>query len=60
MWQKYQDPILYHKQAKHWVDNTNSFWHDPVAISAVWRTKWWPTRQFTFHMEVAKENAADS
>mmetsp|Transcript_11947 Transcript_11947/g.25230 ORF Transcript_11947/g.25230 Transcript_11947/m.25230 type:complete len:88 (-) Transcript_11947:14-277(-) len=39
---KYPEPISCHNQAKHWVDDTNIRQHDPIAISDVWRTKWWP------------------
>ncbi|KAL7462772.1 hypothetical protein ACHAXS_004154 [Conticribra weissflogii] len=57
---KYPEPISRHNRAKHWVDDTNNRRHDPIALSAVWRTKWWPNRQFTFLLEVAKANAANS
>ncbi len=43
-----------------WVNDTNNCRHDPIALSAVWRTKWWPNRQFTFLLEVAEANAANS
>ena len=57
---KYPEPISHHNRAKHWVDDTNNRRHDPIALSAVWRTKWWPTRQFTFLLEVAEANAANA
>ncbi len=57
---KYPEPISHHNQAKHWVHDTNNWQHDPIALSVVWRTKWWPTRQFTFLLEVAEANIANA
>jgi len=57
---KYPGPISRHNRAKHWVDDSNNRRHDPIALSDVWRTKWWPNRQFTFLLEVAEANAANA
>ncbi len=57
---KYPEPISCHNRAKHWVDGSNNCQYDPIALSDVWRTKWWPNRQFTFLLEVAKANAANA
>ncbi len=57
---KYLEPISHHNQAMHLVDNTNNQSHDPISLSAVLRTKWWLTRQFTFVLEVAVANAANA
>ncbi|KAL7465733.1 LOW QUALITY PROTEIN: hypothetical protein ACHAXS_006135, partial [Conticribra weissflogii] len=57
---KYPEPISCHNQERHWVDNTNNRRLNPIALSDVWGTKWWPNQQFTFLLEVAKANAANA
>lgn len=57
---KYPELISHRKQAKHWVNDTNNCRYDPIAISAVQRTKQWPNRRFTFLLKVAEANAANS
>ncbi len=57
---KYPEPIWCHNQAKHWVDYSNSQWHDPIALSDVWRTNQWPNLQLTFLLEVAKANVGNA
>ncbi len=52
------EPNSHCKHAKQWVDNTNNWCHDLIALSAVWRTKWWHTRQFIFLLDIAEANAA--
>ncbi len=57
---KYPKLISHHKREKHWVDNTNNQCHDPIALSVVWRIKWWPTRQFMLLLEMTELKAASS
>ncbi len=57
---KYPEPTSCHNQANHWFDDSNNQQHDPIALSDVWRTKWWPNCQFTFLLEVAKANAENA
>ncbi len=55
---KYPEAISHHNWTKHWVDYSNNWWHDPIALSDVWRTKWLPNGQFTFLLEEAWANVA--
>ncbi len=57
---KYSEPISRHNRAKHWVDDHNNRRHDPIGLEQTWRTKWWPTRQFTFLVAIAEVNAINS
>ncbi len=57
---KYPKPISRKNQAKHWVNNTNNLWLDSISLAAVWRTIWWPNKQYTFSLEVAEVNAANA
>ncbi|KAL7477985.1 hypothetical protein ACHAW6_003774, partial [Cyclotella cf. meneghiniana] len=45
---KHSKPISRHNRAKHWVDDHNKRRHAPIYLDQMWKTKWWPTRQFTF------------
>jgi hypothetical protein len=56
----YTEPVSRHNRSKHWVDDHNQRRHAPIDLSFVWRTKWWPNRQFTFFFGVAEVNAANS
>lgn len=56
----YIEPVSRHNRSKHWVDDHNQRRHSPIDLSFVWRTKWWPNRQFTFFLGVAEVNAANS
>ncbi len=56
---KYPEPILLDNRDRHCVDFPNNCRHHPIALSDVWRTKWWPNRQFTFLLEVAEANEAN-
>jgi hypothetical protein len=47
---KYCEPMSRHNHAKHWVDDINNRRHDPIGLEEVWATKWWPHRQFFFHL----------
>ena len=44
----YTEPHKGHNKTKHWVDDHNNRRHDPIDISEMWRTKWWPNLQFSF------------
>ncbi len=57
---KDSEPISHHNCAKHSVDDHNSRRHDPIGLELTWRTKWWPTRQFTFLVAIAEVNAINS
>ncbi len=57
---KYSEPISHHNCAKHWVDDHNNCRHDPIGLEQTWRTKWWPTQQFTFLVAIAEVNAINS
>ena len=56
----YVEPVSRHNRSKHWVDDHNQRRHSPIDLSFVWRTKWWPNRQFTFFLGLAEVNAANS
>ncbi|KAL7467273.1 hypothetical protein ACHAXS_007534 [Conticribra weissflogii] len=57
---KYCEPVSHHNRAKHLVDDHNNRRHDPIGLEQTWRTKWWPTRQFTFLLAIAEVNAVNS
>jgi hypothetical protein len=57
---KYAEPFSRHNCAKHWVDDVNNHCHDPSLEDAVWATKWWPNRQFTFLLSVTEVNAVQT
>ena len=42
------------------MDDFNQRRHQPIALEDVWRTKWWPHRQFTFLLSIAEVNAVNS
>jgi hypothetical protein len=54
---RYAEPFRRHNKGKHWVDNVNNCCHDPVGLETMWKTKWWPNRQFTFLTSIAEVNA---
>jgi hypothetical protein len=56
----YAEYLSRHNRCKHWVDDVNNRRHDPIGLDQVWKTKWWPTRQFTFICSVAESNAVHS
>jgi hypothetical protein len=56
----YIEPVSRHNRSKHWVDDHNQRRHAPIDLSFTWRTRWWPTRQFTFFLGVAEVNAANT
>ncbi len=56
----YTEPFSRYTHAKHWVDDHNNQWHDPIGLEEVWATKWWPMRQFTFICRLAEVNACYS
>ncbi len=53
---KYLEPILGHNHAKHWVDDHNNRRHAPIGLDQMWKTKWWPTRQFAFLVGIVDVN----
>ena len=57
---KYAEPFSRHNRAKHWVDDVNNRRHDPIGLEQVWKTKWWPNRQFTFLCFIAEVNAGQA
>ena len=57
---KYAEPFSRHNRAKHWVDDVNNRRHDPIGLEQVWKTKWWPNRQFTFLCSIAEVNAGQA
>ncbi len=57
---KYAKPFSCHNHAKHWVDDVNNRRHDPIGLEQVWKTKWWPNRQFTFLCLIAEVNAGQA
>ena len=56
---KYSKPISCRNRAKHLVDDHNNCRHSPIGLDQTWRTKWWPTRQFTFLIGIAEVNAVN-
>ncbi len=56
----YPEPISFHNQEKHWMDNSTNQQHYPIALSDSWRTKWLPNSQFIFLLEGAEANAANA
>ena len=57
---KYPEPFSWHSKAKHWVDDHNQRRHSPIDLAEIWKTQWWPHRQFTFLLGVVEVNAANS
>jgi hypothetical protein len=57
---KYVEPMSRHNHSKHWVDDFNQRRHQPIALEDVWKTTWWPHRQFTFLLSVAEVNSINS
>ena len=57
---KYAEPLSRLNRAKHWVDDVNNRRHAPIGLEEMWRTKWWPNRQFTFLLSVAKVNSVQA
>ena len=56
----YPEPFSWHSKAKHWVDDHNQRRHSPIDLAEIWKTQWWPHRQFTFVLGIAEVNAANS
>ena len=57
---KYAEPLSRHNRAKHWVDDVNNRRHAPIGLEEMWRTKWWPNRQFTFILSVVEVNCVQA
>ena len=57
---KYVEPFSRHNRAKHWVDDVNNRRHAPIGLEEMWRTKWWPNRQFTFILSVVELNCVQA
>ena len=55
----YPEPFSWHSKAKHWVDDHNQRRHSPINLAEIWKTQWWPHRQFTFVLGIAEVNAAN-
>ena len=36
---KYSEPFSRYSRAKHWVDDHNNCWYDPIGLEEVWGTK---------------------
>ena len=56
----YPEPMSWHNKAKHWVDDHNQRRHSPIDLAEVWKTQWWPHRQFSFFLTITEVNAANS
>jgi hypothetical protein len=56
----YSEPMSWHNKAKHWVDDHNQRRHSPIDLAEVWKTQWWPHRQFSFFLTITEVNAANS
>lgn len=56
----YPEPVSWHNQSKHWVDDHNQRRHAPIDLAESWKTKWWPHRQFAFFLAISETNAANS
>jgi hypothetical protein len=56
----YPEPVSLHNRAKHWVDDHNQRRHAPIDIADIWKTQWWPHRQFAFFLGISEANAANS
>ncbi len=56
---KYCKPVSSQNRAKRLVDDHTNCHHDP-GLEQTWRTKWWPTQQFTFLLVIAEVNAVNS
>ena len=52
----YVKTFSHNNKAKYCVNDHNNHRHVNVSLSDVWRTKWWPHRQFTFVLGIAKVN----
>lgn len=57
---KYPEPMSWHNKSKHWVDDHNQRRHSPIDVAEVWKTQWWPHRQFCFFLTISEVNAANS
>ena len=56
---KYPEPMSWHNKSKHWVDDHNQRRHSPIDVAQVWKTQWWPHRQFCFFLTISEVNAAN-
>ena len=56
----YPEPMSWHNQSKHWVDDHNQRRHAPIDLAEVWKTQWWPHRQFCFFLGISEVNAANA
>ena len=56
----YPEPMSWHNSAKHWVDDHNQRRQAPIDIADIWKTQWWPHRQFSFFISISETNAANS
>ena len=54
------EPVSWHNQAKHWVDDHNQRRQAPIDMADCWKTQWWPHRQFAFFLAISETNAANS
>ena len=57
---RYREPFSWHNKAKHWIDDHNQQRHSPIDLAEIWKTQWWPHRQFTFILGVCEVNAANA
>ncbi|KAL9187551.1 hypothetical protein ACHAXT_001654 [Thalassiosira profunda] len=56
----YPEPVSLHNKAKHWVDDHNQRRHHPIDLAAIWKTQWWPHRQFAFFLAITEVNAMNT
>ena len=56
----YPEPVAWHTQSKHWVDDHNQHRQAPIDLADCWKTQWWPHRQFAFFLAISETNAANS
>ena len=56
----YPEPVAWHNQSKHWVDDHNQRRQAPIDLADCWKTQWWPHRQFAFFLAISETNAANS
>ena len=56
----YPEPVAWHNQSKHWVNDHNQRRQAPIDLADCWKTQWWPHHQFAFFLAISETNAANS
>ena len=55
---KYHQPFGLHYRYRHQVDDQNNRKHANISIERTWATKFWPDRNFAWHLDVTEVNTS--